>query len=294
MSTPDVLRSGAHAFTTASGATLTYFVRGSGPRLLVNVAPGWGCASELYQNTFGFLEPHFTVVHLDVRGTRGSSFPADLHEMSSWHMAKDIEALRVHLERDVLDGLVGHSNGGCIALWYAARFPARVAKLVLLGCQLLGSASVSNPATKAILDARPDRDAVEAFYTWGKNIGSFKTDDDFATCLHAFLGLYVARPEKHLDAVKAAFANKPQLACMQAQAPAEAQHADQRPHLGDIAASTLVIVGQEDFICPVPVSELIAAGIKDSSLHVMPNVGHFSWIEETARFTSLLRTFLKF
>ncbi|EJD46597.1 alpha/beta-hydrolase [Auricularia subglabra TFB-10046 SS5] len=282
------LTPGAHAFTTASGATLTYYVKGTGPRLLVNVAPGWGCASELYQNSFGFLERDFTVVHLEVRGTRGSSFPADLGDMSSWHMAEDVEALRVHLRRDALD-VLGHSNGGCIAVWYASRFPVRVRKLVLVDAQLLGSSAASAPATKRILDARPDRGAVEAWERWGKTGRSTaRTDDDFAAGLDSFLALYVAKPERDLAAVKAAFTNKSQIACSKAQGAAEGQHPDQKPELSKVIASTLVIVGREDFICPVPVSKLLAAGIRDSRLHIIEDAGHFGWIEQQAEFSRVV------
>ncbi|EJD46599.1 alpha/beta-hydrolase [Auricularia subglabra TFB-10046 SS5] len=285
MPTTAQFQPGAHSFTTATGSTLTYYVTGSGPRVLVNVAPGWGCASELYQNSFQFFDAHFTIAHFESRGTRGSSFPADLSQMSSWHMADDVEALRVHLQLDALN-VMGHSNGGAIALWYAIRFPERVAKIVLLGAQLLGATEISATATQAILDAHPDREAVAAFGEWGQKVatGGFASDDEFAAGLRAFFPLYVARPEKNLSAVLAAFTNTPQAACILAQRPAEVRHGDQTGELGTISVQTLVVVGREDFICPVPVSEKIAAGIKASDLHVIDNAGHFPWIEEKEEF----------
>lgn len=288
MNTSSPLLPGAHAFTTTSGATLTYYVTGAGPSLLVNVSPGWGCASALYQNSFGFLEPNFTIVHFEPRGTRGSSFPDDLSAMSSWDMSEDVESLRVHLEKDTIGSLLGHSNGGCIATWYASRYPDRVDKLVLVDSQLLGSGSVSAPATQAILDARPDRESVDAWENWKKTAGTVETDDEFAAGLSSFFALYVARPEKSLAAVKAAFTNKPQIACRKAQGAAEGRHPDQKPELGKITASTLVIVGREDFICPVPVSELISAGIKNSRLQIIDNTGHFPWIEEKNMFSQVI------
>ncbi|KZV91162.1 alpha/beta-hydrolase [Exidia glandulosa HHB12029] len=130
---------GAHAFTTSTNATLTYFVTGTGPLVLVNVAPGWGCASGLYHNSFGQeIYDAFTFVHLEYRGTHGSSFPEDMAQMSSWHMAEDVEHLREHLGLEQVD-VLDHSNGGVIALWYAIRFPTRVRRLVLMCSNLVTS-----------------------------------------------------------------------------------------------------------------------------------------------------------
>ncbi|KZV91169.1 alpha/beta-hydrolase, partial [Exidia glandulosa HHB12029] len=249
------LSSGAHSFMTPSGATLTYFVHGKGPRTLVNVAPGWGCASVLYQNSFTFLNDSFTFVHLEPRGTRGSSFPDDLTLMSSWHMSEDIESLRVHLGIAVLDGLIGHSNGGCIVAWYAIRFPQHVRSLVLLDSQLLGpdADSVRIPATNAILDARPEREAVEAF-RGGRGPQHIPDDAAFAKAMDACLPLYFARPSRDMPRFKSKlFTNVPQIKCWAAQDRVEGQYSEQDSQLDKIEARTLVVLGREDFICPVPV-----------------------------------------
>ncbi|KZV85733.1 alpha/beta-hydrolase [Exidia glandulosa HHB12029] len=282
------LASGAHEFTTPSGAVLSYYVTGHGPHVLVNVAPGWGAASVLYQNTFTFLNDLFTFVHLEVRGTRRSTFPPDLRDMSSWHMAEDVESLREYFGFDTLD-VAGHSNGGCIAQWFAIRYPTRARRLVLLGAQLNGASAIAAPATKAILDARPDQDCVRAYRNYDP--GSLQTDDEYAAALGSFLPLYVAKPERDFATLNAAFTNTPQLACSKAQANAESQHLDEIDRIASIKARTLVIVGKEDFICPVPVSKRIAAGIRRSSLSVIGDAGHFTWIEQPQSFRDILATF---
>ncbi|KZV87501.1 alpha/beta hydrolase fold protein [Exidia glandulosa HHB12029] len=278
---------GAHSFSTATGATLTYFVAGHGPHLLVHIAPGWGAASVMYQNTFTHLEDTFTFVYIEVRGTRGSSFPEDLSEMSSWHMAEDVEALRVHLGRETID-VSGHSNGGCIALWYASRFPTHVRKLVLLEAQVYG-AGVGAEATKAILEGRPDKEVVGAFVNL--NLGAVEDDEAFGAAMGGFLPLYVAKPERDLETFKAAFTNIPQVKCIKTQAMAEAQHADQAEHLSKITAQTLVIVGRHDFITPVPVSELIVSRVPNATLHIFEDSGHLPWVEEKDKFYAVVRAF---
>lgn len=56
-------------------------------------------------------------------------------EMSSVHMFKDLETLRLHLGL-AMTTLLGHSNGGSIALGYAERYLERVQKTILLDHQL--------------------------------------------------------------------------------------------------------------------------------------------------------------
>ncbi|EJD41706.1 alpha/beta-hydrolase [Auricularia subglabra TFB-10046 SS5] len=286
------LEPGAHTFTTKLGETFSYFVTGRGPRLLLNVAPGWGCASIMYQNSFGFLERDFMIVHLEVRGTRGSSFPQDLAQMSSWHMAEDVEALREHLGLETIDSLSGHSNGGCIALWYAIRHPKRVRHLVLLDSQLLGSEAdkVGRAAMEAILATRPEREAIEALND--ADPAKILTDEQFGEVLNKVLPLYFAQPARDLARFqKELFTNTPEAKPMRTQAAVEGQHSKQDTQLDKITAKALIIVGRGDFICPVEVSELIDRRVRSSTLHVVEDSGHFPWIEQQGRVWPIIKSF---
>ena len=67
---------------------------------------------------------------------------------------------------------------------------------------------------------------------------------------------------------------------------------DLTPELGRIAAPTLVIAGEQDFICgPVSARELVA-GIPDSRLVLLPDAGHWVFFEESERFGAAVREFL--
>ena len=52
-------------------------------------------------------------------------------------LASDLGDLREHLHLEQYPVLLGHSNGGAIALGYAEMYPRRVAKLILLNHQLI-------------------------------------------------------------------------------------------------------------------------------------------------------------
>jgi len=60
-------------------------------------------------------------------------------------------ALRVHLGLSTIS-ILGHSNFGAIALAYAARYPDRVSKLVLIDSQVLGLSAAAD--TQKILQNR--------------------------------------------------------------------------------------------------------------------------------------------
>ncbi|KZV98168.1 alpha/beta-hydrolase [Exidia glandulosa HHB12029] len=286
---------GAHAFTTSTNATLTYFVTGTGPLVLVNVAPGWGCASGLYHTSFGQeIYDAFTLLHLECRGTRGSSFPEDMAQMSSWHMAEDVDHLREHLELEQLD-VLGHSNGGVIALWYAIRFPTRVRRLVLMCSNLVGPRieEVRQHYIRTMLAARPaeEADAVAAFHEYAASIPRLETDEQAGSYFDRFMPLYLSQPERDIMAWRAAFSEAPQVKVIKAHSLAESAHFDQEDQLGAVTAPTLVMVGKEDFICAPAVSEAMAANIKNSTLSVLDDAGHVPWIEQREKFAQVLFAF---
>jgi alpha-beta hydrolase superfamily lysophospholipase len=54
----------------------------------------------------------------------------------------------------------------------------------------------------------------------------------------------------------------------------------------------LVIAGEEDRVTPPRESEILAKGIRNSTLSVIPEAGHFSMLEKPAAFNRILRRFL--
>jgi len=55
---------------------------------------------------------------------------------------------------------------------------------------------------------------------------------------------------------------------------------------------TLVIAGEEDRVTPPQESEILAKGISDSILALIPGAGHFSMLENPVAFNRILRRFL--
>lgn len=68
--------------------------------------------------------------------------------------------------------------------------------------------------------------------------------------------------------------------------------ADSRHMLVEIGIPTVVIVGRQDQVTPLPRSEEMAADIADSRLIVLEECGHMSPLEKPAEVTAALRSWL--
>jgi len=114
-------------FLNLGDAELYYETAGSGPALLLNPATAWhGETWKLYQVP-EFAKDH-TVITYDPRGTGKTKTTSE--DFSTQRLTEDAAALLEHLK--VKNAIVlGHSNGGRIAISLAADFPHLVGKLIL-------------------------------------------------------------------------------------------------------------------------------------------------------------------
>jgi class 3 adenylate cyclase len=118
--------------TTSDGVRIAYAVTGHGPPFVS--VPGWVSHLELdwdegYRRLL--LEPvaeHYTVIRYDKRGTGLSD--RNVSDFSIDARLRDLEAVVNHLKLDTF-ALQGISEGGPIAIEYAARHPERVRALIL-------------------------------------------------------------------------------------------------------------------------------------------------------------------
>ncbi|WP_205857067.1 alpha/beta fold hydrolase, partial [Phytoactinopolyspora endophytica] len=117
-------------FYAADGTRLAYHQAGEGDPPLVCL-PGGPMRASAYLGDMGGLPAHRSLVLLDLRGTGESEVPADPASYRCDRLVDDVEALREHLGLERVD-LLGHSAGGTLAVLYAARYPDRIGRLVLV------------------------------------------------------------------------------------------------------------------------------------------------------------------
>ena len=304
-SAADALVSGAHTFTAASGATLSYNITPSSPNapLAVIQAVGWGVGRTLYVNGIAPLLRKHTVLTLSPRGSDESSRPDDTSKMSSMHMAEDLESLRQHLNISAFPLVLGHSNGGTIALAYAELYPTRIEKLVLIAHQLLGS------------DAGPSGPTWEKFKAQRESLPQFReaykqfacplpsTDEEFAEYLNAILPSYMFDPGKHCSEARRQMlggSELPRIWCIGMHGTADVKEGDRQIKLLDLVqARTLVIAGREDNICGWDTNgKRTVDGINEgkngkAELLVLESCGHFPWVEMKDQFVGKVVQFLE-
>ena len=71
-----------------------------------------------------------------------------------------------------------------------------------------------------------------------------------------------------------------------------ASRPDSRPTLAGISCPTLVVVGDEDALTPLPMAQTMASGIPGATLVVLPRAGHLSSVEQPAAFDAALHGWL--
>jgi proline iminopeptidase len=277
-----------------NGVDLHYRTIGDGPALFL-VPPGWGVGSGYLQRAFSSLAKHFRLVFIDTRGSGLSGRPSDPKHMGIVDMANDLEALRVHLGLSEIS-ILGHSNSGAIALAYAARYPERVSKLVLIDSQVLGLSAAAD--TQRILQNRSTDPRFEeatrvvtAFFTGQVNPAA--SDDSLEAFIAQALPLNLYSPEKSLPLAREQLSGPISSYAFASQFAADAAFPiDQTKSLGAIRAKVLIMVGRHDYICPVALSERLHEGISESLLVIFEESGHVPWLEEPDAFFAELERFL--
>lgn len=280
------------SFTASDGRKLTYRKLGHGPVLVCHPG-GPGFSSSEFADLAGLWE-QFTLIMLNPRGTGGSDRPRARDAYSIEDYVSDLEELRLHLglERMLL---LGHSHGGVVAMAYAAEHPARVRRLVL--CATLARFGPEQEAAMHVgMDRRSNQPwAADAIAALEEELaGNFKTDEELSPIVFRELPLYFAHygpvEAGYLDTLRTELINADALKLFNDKI---FNTFDLRSSLETIAAPTLVITGDEDFICGPICAEEICAGIKQSRMVVVGDAGHQVYVEQPQAFHAEVAAFLE-
>jgi pimeloyl-ACP methyl ester carboxylesterase len=276
---------------TRDGRRLAFRRTGEGPVLVCHGGgPGF---SSLYLGDLAGLGNELELVILDPRGTGDSTKPSNARAYAIEDYVSDLEELREHLGLDLMR-LFGHSHGGIVAIAYAARYPTRVERLILASTLARFSpeqdaamaASVRGQANEPWYeDARAALDAEEA--------GDFETDEELAELSRREFPFYFARygaaERAYVGSLNGETPNADALRLFnQEQLPTF----DLRPDLAQIAAPTLVITGEEDFITGPPSAADLSEGIAGAETVLLPDCGHFIFVEAPEAFRDSVLSFV--
>lgn len=273
-------------FTTVDALTISYERRGKGPLLVCH--PGGPGFSSLELADLAGLEDSLDLVLLNPRGTGGSARPADPRAYAIADYVDDLEALRESLGEETIN-VLGFSHGGLVAMAYAAAYPTHVDRLVLVG-----TLARVHPDAEQALEAKAGEpwyeDAMAALAA--EQAGSFKSDEELGELAFRELPLYFARFGERERAYLRRIRETPNGDTLRLFNTEIAPTFDLRPDLALIDAPTLILVGEQDFVCGPVCAEEIADGIAGAEVVLIPDAGHFTFVEQPERFREEVLRFL--
>ncbi|OBJ40377.1 alpha/beta hydrolase [Mycobacterium colombiense] len=187
---------------------------------------------------------------------------------------------------DLLDGLdidrahfVGNSWGGMIGGTFAALYPDRLGRAVLMNC----TASKAGVAQKI---------QYEALVWLATALGGIRPPLT-RSAVRAFLGPTTLRTRPDVvDTVRANVQSVNTDSVRWAVRSVVAARPDQRALLARVTSPVLVVAGAEDATFPVAETRAMADSIRGSSFTVLDGVAHLAALEDPARVNALLEEFL--
>ncbi len=250
-----------------NGKELAVEVEGDGPAVLL--VHGLGGTSNFYQVQADALVDRFRVIRVDSAGA-GRSPVADGISVESH--ADDLAAVLAELGVDSAK-VVGHSMGTLVVRALAARHPATVSGLALLG-------AVREPAD-AGRQAQRDRAAV-------------LREKGTAAVAPAVVANAVSETTRRDRPEVAAFVRE---LVMRQDAEGyarncEALAAATDPGPIDPALPLLLVTGSDDKVGPPEASQELAAAHGSATVEILPGVGHWTALEGARATTDLLLKFL--
>ncbi|MFI6102234.1 alpha/beta fold hydrolase [Lentzea sp. NPDC051213] len=275
-------------FTSFDGTQLAYREAGEGAPLVV-LAGGPGRAS-VYLETLGGLDAHRRLIILDNRGTGESDEPADPFTYRRDMLVRDVEMLRRHLRLDVVD-VLGHSAGAGIAMGYAADFPDRVGRLVLL-TPALRSVGLSPEQSDwdTFLASRADRPwFAAATAALERNAAG---DDSVENRVAASPLLYARWDERAQAHANAELGQWKYSVALGYNAEGAFVPGILRRAMEEFDHPVLVYACTVDPIAPVRRCAELAGLFPNASMYVHEGVGHYPWVEEPDQVAKQIATFL--
>jgi 3-oxoadipate enol-lactonase len=244
---------------------------GSGMPLLLIMGLGYGRWG--WEPVAEQLAQHFRVITFDNRGIGESDAPPGPYTMGQ--LAADAAAVLDAFEVEQAD-VVGTSLGGMVAQELTITRPERVGRLVL-ACTTPGGVT-SHPMPQPTVDLIQEAthlDPLVALRRFTENALAPGPD----------------RPELVERILELRLSHRFDFGGWQAQALAAATF-DAIDRIGRIEAQTLVLTGTADTVVDWRNSQLLAKGIPDARLELLPGCGHLFFWEEPETFVEIVTRFI--
>ncbi len=221
------------------------------------------------------FSPEFRVITMDNRDAGENQPETDSYTMVD--LARDVVALLDALEIERAS-ILGHSMGGYVALQFAAHYPNRLDKLVLVATSgLAGGALGRTPPVYS--ESSFIADPVERTRVrWPRMTGP---------------GFFEAHPDLLEGLAQASRENAMTFDMMARQSDSAFMTHDAREALPEITAPTLVIHGDLDQTIPISSGRRLVSTIPNAKLIEYQGVGHLPQFERLEEFNREVLEFLR-
>ncbi len=242
------------------GLITEYYKTGKGPIALF--LHGWGDTAKTFNGLIGVIAEDFTCLSLDLPGFGATEVPSNAWTLGSY--AEFVNHFLLKLEVQNVAVIIGHSNGGALALKGVEDGILKTDKLVLLSSSgirpkksvktslIMLGAKAGKPLSKLL--PRANRKALrKALY---KKVGSD----------------YLVAPQM-------------------AETFKKVVREDVRAKLGSVKMPVLLVYGQEDTDTPIWIAKKFAQLLPDARLHTVRLAGHFVHLDALAETIKVIKEF---
>ncbi len=267
-SEPTGTAAGSGQTVTVNGAQIHYEVAGRGRALVL--IHGYPLSSGLFREQLAGLQNQFQVIALDLRGFGHSTTPGARSSIEIY--ARDVLALMdyLHLDHAIVGG---HSMGGITALAMEAEAPERIDGLILID-------TTARPAQ--VFERKLWLGYAQQAYKLG--VASF-----VPSVVPEMLTGVTRRDNPALGDYLAGLIEMASVPGAIGGGIALAQRPDQRGLLPKIKVPTLILVGLEDTITPVALSQEMDQAIPNSELVIIDGSSHGAIIEKAEQANEAIR-----
>ena len=231
-------------------------------------------SSAMWETQIAELAKTHRVIAPDLRGFGGTSTFAG--QPSIPRMADDVALLLHGLHIVERVSIVGLSMGGYVALSFARKFPQRLSKLVLADSKAEGDTEEGKAKRLDMIELAEQGEAAAVIDAMLPNLLGAATRNGNAALVERIRALGSDQSATGVQDALRALRDRP----------------DATAWLGQIAAPTLVIVGEDDTLTPPAMARTLATGVPNAQLITIPGAGHLSNLEQPETFNMALMGFL--